>query len=1076
MSTTIDSLDIQIATSVGQSPQKIQELANALGELKNQGKIGAATSAMKSLAKALDVLTPSLNSLNPAKLQQLRGAMSGLANIQKASGLNSAVNTLKKIPDVINGLDTSKLDTFERQMDRLASALRPLAEQLDKIGNSFSKLPTHITKAVTATNKMASATEKAAASDKKHGEAINAKSLNIMSAIHNFHALLHVVQLVGNAISYTMAEAMEWDGIQYRFGRAFGEDAEEVYAYAQKINDVLGINMQQFMQYSSLYGSLLSGFGMAQEKVTTISVGLTELSYDIWAAYNDRFKSLEQASEAVRSAITGEIEPIRNAGIALTEASLQEYLEQIGMATVSIENLSEAQKAEVRYAAMMNAAMQQGIVGTYASEMQTAEGAVRSLTQSWKGLVQAFGSLFIPILQAVIPYLTAFVELLREAIAAVAAFFNIPFFEIDWGSGAKDMAAGVGGAAEGAKDIENGMKGAAKAAKKLRDYTMGFDELNIIKPQEDSGSGGGGSKDSGVNWGSGLDLDTMWDDSVFAKASQQVNELKQQIKDWFAEWKTEILIVSGLLGSLFLASKLSSFITALGKIGSAWKAVKGVFGGIKEFFLAAKAMAPEVGWFAALFPKLSSALTSVGTAISTAAKAVGAFVSGISAPAWAIIVGVIAGIASVVIFLKRHWEEVTKAAKDFFATNIAPKLKEIKGHWEKIKETLAPLGELFLWLIQPIKDLITGFAEWWEATKPLTVLGEIFEVVGGVIFSVVSGVIAGAFRMAISWIEGFVQTISGIVQIVSGVVKFIVKAFTGDLQGAWDALVEIGEGVFDVFSGLWKMVVTPIKEFVDGVISWFVELWDELVGHSIVPDTINGIIEWFLSLPGKILKPVQNFVNSVIDKFKNMWTSIKSWWNASVAPKLTWTYWKKQFDNMVSAIGTKLNEAWDKIKKFFSVEEWKKKVQDAIQAIKDNFKLPSFPKIKLSVIYDTNVSGVKEKVYKALGLTGWPSLNWSTYATGGWPQVGEAFIASERGPELVGRIGNRSAVANTEQIVEAVSRGVYEAVAAAMGGYGGQSDQSFNLYLDGKQIAATVEKHQKARGATLMTGGVVYGF
>jgi hypothetical protein len=44
-----------------------------------------------------------------------------------------------------------------------------------------------------------------------------------------------------------------------------------------------------------------------------------------------------------------------------------------------------------------------------------------------------------------------------------------------------------------------------------------------------------------------------------------------------------------------------------------------------------------------------------------------------------------------------------------------------------------------------------------------------------------------------------------------------------------------------------------------------------------------------------------------------------------------------------------------------------------------------------------------------------------------------------------------------------------------MSGYGG-SDQAINVYLDGKQITAAVEKRQHERGATLMTGGMAYGY
>jgi hypothetical protein len=228
---------------------------------------------------------------------------------------------------------------------------------------------------------------------------------------------------------------------------------------------------------------------------------------------------------------------------------------------------------------------------------------------------------------------------------------------------------------------------------------------------------------------------------------------------------------------------------------------------------------------------------------------------------------------------------------------------------------------------------------------------------------------------------------------------------------------------------------------------------------------------------GEIKSNWKVFCEDFSKKWSDGWGSVKKWWNDNMAKFFTKDYWKGVFENMVSAISTKLDEAWKKVKDFFSVSEWKKKVEDAIASIKENFKLPSFPKIKLGVTYDTNVGAVKKAIYEALGLDGWPSLKWTTYATGGFPSMGEMFIAREAGPEMVGSINGRTAVANNDQIVEAVSRGVYSAVVEAMRGYSdNQSGQEINLYLDGKQITASVEKHQKSRGATLMTGGMAYGY
>lgn len=94
------------------------------------------------------------------------------------------------------------------------------------------------------------------------------------------------------------------------------------------------------------------------------------------------------------------------------------------------------------------------------------------------------------------------------------------------------------------------------------------------------------------------------------------------------------------------------------------------------------------------------------------------------------------------------------------------------------------------------------------------------------------------------------------------------------------------------------------------------------------------------------------------------------------------------------------------------------------------------------------------------------------YASGGYPTTGQLFIAREAGPEMVGTVGGRTAVANNDQIVEAVSAGVYQAVMSAQGNNEGGGMQ-IAVYLDGKQIEASVRSTQQKRGAVIATGGIL---
>ena len=220
-----------------------------------------------------------------------------------------------------------------------------------------------------------------------------------------------------------------------------------------------------------------------------MALGYTELTYDIWAGYNDVYKTFEEASEAVKSAIAGEVEPIRRAGFTIIESTLKQTAAQHGL-EISLENATEAQKSYLRYLTLVDQAHAQSLVGTYAKELNTAEGLMRTFSQQLKSLSQAFGSLFLPALTAVMPYLQAFIDMLIDAVHWIASLFGIKIQDIrnTWG----DYTEGASDAADTTQGLGSAIGGAAKAAKDLKNATLGIDELNVISPPSASGGGGGG--------------------------------------------------------------------------------------------------------------------------------------------------------------------------------------------------------------------------------------------------------------------------------------------------------------------------------------------------------------------------------------------------------------------------------------------------------------------------------------------------------------------------------------------------------------------------------------------------------
>ena len=976
--TTIDSLDIQIAVSAGSAAAKIDALSQSLGRLRSNAKLTTVTNNLNKLAGALARLQTT--HVNSGALQSLATAMNSLAGIQSLNSLNSSLRTLKKLPDIINGLDDSLLARFTDQMERLAVALRPVATMLDAVGSGFASLPAHLRHSVNALSGLNSELNETSS-------ALNNNSINLMANISNITAFASAIQQVVQMMSGFLSQAIEWDGIQFRFGQSFGEDAEEVYNWILKINDALGINVQEFMQYSGLYASLLNGFGLAQEKVTSIAVGLTELSYDIWAFSNDRFKTLEDASEAIRSAITGEIEPIRNAGIALTEASLQEYIDSTHLAGQSIEKLTEAQKAEVRYAAMVDSAMNQGIVGTYAREMDTAEGAVRRLSQSLKTLAQAFGSLFIPLLQKVVPYVTAFVELLTDAVHWLAALFGIKIQEIDWSSTNK----GLGGMADNAADVGSGLGDAADKAKKLKDYTMGFDELNVISPDTGSGAGGSGGAGTGANgWGSGLDLDSLWDQALLDEANRKVDEIKQKIKDFYDKWEWQIKVIGAALAALGISKLLSHLGTALG-LGDKFLGVMKTIGK-----LATTAIVVTLQY--TLQHELFKSFIEEGSWKDyILALVVGAIGTGIMYSMWGpagIVIGL--GVTAVAAFgaVFENGGITNTESLVTFLTGLASALGSVALGFKLLKGTDfgaffallregASLGDTLAAAFPTASTVISTATRWVTTTfipgltsaisTGLTTVATALGVSTGWAAAIVAAIIAaivGAIYVATHWEEVkkfFTETVP---EWFSGVKESVSKWWSEfdmkeTILGALGDVKEWFSGVRDDILDYWDGVIEDIES-----IDWADAGYN--VGKN-VAKAFKNAGEWFSDVWESIKTDFDTFINEelpeLIDNIKEGWAT---WWGEKVPEIIgdmidfffvelpNWYEDMKEIGDEISmGILEGIKGSWDAF--WEGVKEW---IDGFVQGFKDELEINSPSKIFQEIgafLIEGMLCGITEK-------------------------------------------------------------------------------------------------------------------
>lgn len=1113
--------------NVYQASNSLRTLANSIEKLKGVGSIAGIANSLKKLPEGLSALGEiNLDAVAP-QIQKIADAVAPLSAV-KAGGLNTMMNSLKKLGDVTKSLDEETINAFANKVALLTSKLGPLAAKMSTIKSGFSSIN--------------SSARSAKSGVKEFNNEIDATALNASSLIDVFRGVVDALSAAIQKFAQFMEQAIEWDGIAARFGRSFGAEAEETYAWIQRLNDEMSINVQQFMQYSSLYAQMLTGFGVASEDASKMALGYTELTYDIWASANDRYKSFEDAAEAVASAIAGEVEPIRRAGFTIVEATLAETAAYHGL-DISLANATESQKSYLRYLTLVDQAHSTGTIGVYAKELNTAEGLMRTFAQQTKSLAQAFGSLFLPILVKVMPYLQAFVELLEEGVRWIAGIFGVEIQDIGdtWkdygeGAGAIDKVADSAGGATGALDD------ATKAAKELKNATLGIDELNVISPTSaTSGSAGGAGSGSGSGGSgfAGLDIDSLWDETIFDSIQSDVDAIKEKMRGWLPV----IASVATALGGLRLAKFLSD-IDAIEKSKLFTGKLKFLFGDIKEFggwLKAFRELAKEGGILAALgvaFPKVSKALTTLmgdfkaffalakegGVVqalaaafpkLSTAISGVGTFLAGISAPVWAGIAAAVVAVGSAIYFVVENWDELKQAVKDFFAENIAPKFEKITQSFEEIKTALGPVYDLFVVVFDWIVDV------------GLPAVGKAFEWLGGIVTGILGGVIGGAINALVQLLQGAVEIITGVVQIISGIVggliNFVVALFTGDFSKALDSVKLIWDGIVNVFTGAYDATIGVVVEFVEGIIDWFVKMWDILVGHSIVPDTINAIVKWFTSLPGKVLGSVGTFVKDVIGKFSNLgsglsekfssaWNAVKSWWSkkpslssytpsiGSIYDKLKerWdnarTWWDdkktkaKEYTPSIGSIYEKLSERWKNARDWWNNKKGSMSYTPSIGSIVDKVKsawntAKSWWNKNVSLSTKLNISVPKLTVnwgeVSALGKTfKYPkSFSVKFAAKGGIFDQGSLIWAGERGPEVMAEAsGGRTGVMNVQQMQDAVYEGVYAAVSAAMRGMnGGGSGQDVRVYLDGREISSSVRKHQHESGATIM-GNEVYAY
>ena len=1036
MNADSESVFFNIGSDVSSSVQSLQNLSNTLQSL--NAVLTSGTKRIGSFTKAIQ----SLSSINTVQIQSIVYNLNAINNFKASSELNRLADVLENVANLSPKINVKVVNQLADSSNKLKSNMSGLPSTVNATSNALNGLPNNLRKAADEVDNLSNKNSKIQQTSNLLSTLSKSFKLSVLVA-----GLTRGASTIGNFVNLSN----EYIENLNLFNVSMGNMAKTASEFTENFSNILGVDPSNVMRYISIFNTLAEGFGIADEEAYKMSKNLTQLSYDMSSFLNI---PIDEAMQKIKSGFSGEIEPMRAVGVALDEASLQETAYALGI-DKKVSAMTRAQKSELLYYQIMTRTTK--MQGDMARTLIQPANALKILQQEFTQLGRAIGNIFIPILMSLVPYIMVVTQWLTALAQSIANFFGFEIPEIDYGnisSGLGDVSGSIDGVGDSAD----------KTTKKLNRMLAKFDELNVIEFDDDKTSGSG-SGSGGVGTGGSLGIPLPDYDAITGKFNAGLEEAEKKLKS--------ILPYVEAIGLGMLAWKISSsvlkFLDSLGLIknmASALRVAAGVslmisggwlvYKGIRQFI--EEGMTPD-----SMLKLLSGgALISAGGALSFKNPAL--LKLGLS------VTIVLTLLTSIIDWWNGYFEE----QKNFLYGD-----KKDLNLGEFINVSFSAVGQGFGNFLEQIfgEDFIENLVQyqwflndlWDNYLKPSIWnqrLGELWKTITEIIDLGWQGV-------KLAFDKGW---------------EAIGKAF----ETGWKAIVD------------WWNNSAIGKWWNDNVAPWFTkEKWEDLfynIGEALVNkwnETVTwweegGLKKWWNEnvAPWFTKKKWQDLYNNIKQSLQDKWnetvtwwnnTAIVKWWNDNVAPWFTLEKWKNLANSIKEGISSKWNEftSWfsnnglsrwwnDNVAPWFTWQKWWSLAQDAINGIKNAFenlnihiKLPHFR-------WTTQpASGWVADILSALNLpTSLPKLNVSWYAEGGLPDAGEVFVAREAGPELVGSIGNRAAVANNDQIIEGIKQGTYEAVSTAMrennnsrqpvivkigektiySGYGSYVDSQSNMY------------------------------
>lgn len=881
---------------------------------------GADLSALNGIGTAFQGFTASLSGADKVSagtskifnsLAQLSASAGNLSTVQQYLPLLSAeigrfIAQMSQTPAVQAGTVAivtalSGIATSGSKISKAAASLPALTTGVQGFVIALSDMPkvnNNTLRAVEALAKIAPAGAKAgtaAKSLKKNIDSLSASMTGLgkdttgalgglKSFVGQALSMLGIaggIYAIGNAIKESITYSSDLAEAQNVVNQGFGSLAHMADDFAESALYSFGLSELQAKRTSGQFAAMARALGVVSEQAAEMSLSLTGLTGDLASFWN---VSQDVAQTALESVFTGETESLKKFSVVMTQANLQQYAYSRGI-TKSISAMTEAEKAQLRYAYVMDAtAMAQG---DFASTSAGWANQVRILSGQFQTLAGIVGTglvtAFLPVIRVVNQVLAAVIRLANGIASLLGGLFGFEGQTVSAGAGLADMAASADGVASGMEDAAGGIgdvgDAAKKSEKKLNGFIAGWHEVNNMTSGSDSSGGSGGASTGGVSM-----PDMMLPDEyeIDIEAEDNTSPVIDQIKQRFIGLRD--LFLDGFYLGLGDTSVFDSIRQNIESIGQSMREIFTDGQVIDSFNSMLDALAYNGGSVAGSFVSVGATiadnitggiaeyleqstgriqdyLISMFDLTSRSAEIVGDF-----SVAFADIFSVFRGdeakeiTASIIQIFTDGFMGVTEIAgklgTDILDTILSPITENADGFKEALSNTLGPMAEI-------LGTLADSFTETWDLINAMydEHIAPMFQSIKDGLSEIVGTLLDGYNTYLAPTLDSLAAKFS--------------EVWDGSIQPLLNNFIDLFGEVATLVQNVWDNVLQPVVNWVASAIFPVVSPILEAVG-TLVLDVFGGIAD---TLDGfiTVAKGVVQFVSGVFaGDWEKAWEGVQN--------------------------------------------------------------------------------------------------------------------------------------------------------------------------------------------------------